>query len=138
VPFDHVVAALQPQRNPSYSPVFQVMLNWRDRGARPQFIGLPGLTVEPLLAQCATSKFDLTLFLTDAGDGDGIYLEMEYSTDLFDQARIERMVGHLRTLLEGAAANPEQPLATLPLLTSAEIHQLLVEWNNVEADEIHS
>jgi len=43
VPFDQVVAALQPQRNPSYSPVFQVMLNWRDRDTRPQFIGLPGL-----------------------------------------------------------------------------------------------
>ena len=131
VPFDQVVAALQPERNPSYSPVFQVMLNWRDRDTRPQFIGLPGLTVEPLLAQCTTSKFDLTLILTDDGDGDGIYLEMEYSTDLFDEARIERMVGHLRTLLEGAAANPEQPLATLPLLTSAERDQLLVEWNTV-------
>ena len=65
-------------------------------------------------------------------------MEMEYSTDLFDEARIERMVGHLRTLLEGAAANPEQPLATMPLLTSAERYQLLVEWNTVEADEIHS
>ncbi len=125
VPFDQVVAALQPQRDPSYSPVFQVMLNWRDRDTRPQFIGLPGLTAEPLLTQTATSKFDLTLILTDDGDGDGIYLEMEYSTDLFDEARIERMVGHLRTLLEGVAANPEHPFATLPLLTSAERDQLL-------------
>ena len=124
-PFDQVVAALQPERNPSYPPVFQVMLNWRDRDTRPQFIGLPGLTAEPLLPQCKTSKFDLTLILTDDGDGDGIYLEMEYSTDLFDEARIERMVGHLRTLLEGVAANPEQPFATLPLLTSAERDQLL-------------
>jgi amino acid adenylation domain-containing protein len=127
VPFHQVVAALQPQRNTSYPPVFQVMLNWRDRNTRPQFIGLPGLTVEPLLPQCATSKFDLTLILTDDGDGDGVYLEMEYSTDLFDEARIERMVGNLRTLLEGAAANPEQSLATLPLLTSAERDQLLIE-----------
>lgn len=125
-PFDHVVAALQPERNPSYSPVFQVMLNWRDRDTRPQFIGLPGLTVEPLLAQTMTSKFDLTLILTDYGDGDGIYLEMEYSTDLFDDTRIERMVGNLRTVLEGAAANPGRPLATMPLLTSAERDQLLV------------
>ena len=43
-PFDQVVAALQPERNTSYPPLFQVMLNWRDRDARPQFIGLPGLT----------------------------------------------------------------------------------------------
>ncbi|MGB9205185.1 MAG: AMP-binding protein, partial [Terriglobales bacterium] len=127
VPFDQVVAALQPERNPSYPPLFQVMLNWRYRDTRPHVIGLPGLTPEPLLPQCATSKFDLTLILTDEGDGDGVYLEMEYSTDLFDQARIERMVGHLRTLLEGVAANPEQSVATLPLLTSAERDQLLVE-----------
>jgi amino acid adenylation domain-containing protein len=120
VPFDQVVAALQPERDMSYSPVFQVMLNWRDNDTRPHFIGLPGLTLEPLLAQCRASKFDLQLILTDAGDGDGIYGEVEYSTDLFDEDRIERMVGHLRTLLEGAAANPEEPLATLPLLTSAE------------------
>ena len=56
---------------------------------------------------------------------------MEYSTDLFDEARIERMVGHLRTLLEGAVANPEQPLATLPLLTGAERYQVPVECNTV-------
>ena len=130
VPFDRVVGALQPERNLSYSPLFQVMLNWRDRDAQLKFIGLPGLTLEPLLAQSKTSKFDLTIVLTDAGDD--IDLEMEYSTDLFDEARIERMVGHLRTLLEGAVANPEQQLADLPLLTSAERHQLLAEWNRTE------
>jgi len=59
---------------------------------------LPGLSVEALLAQSQVSKFDLTLFLTD--EGDDIFLEIEYSTDLFDEARIELMVGHLRTLLE--------------------------------------
>ena len=60
VPFDQVVAALQPERNLSYSPLFQVMLNWRDRDDQPQFIGLPGLIAEPLLAQSRISKFDLT------------------------------------------------------------------------------
>ena len=108
------------------------MVNWRDRDQQLSFIGLDGLEVESLLAESRTSKFDLTLMLTDGGDD--IWLEMEYSTDLFDEARIERMVGHLRTLLEGAAANPEQRLADLPLLTSAERHQLLVEWNPVQAD----
>jgi non-ribosomal peptide synthetase component F len=132
VPFDQVVAALQSERSLSYSPLFQVMLNWRDRDAQLQFIGLPGLTVHPLLAQSKTSKVDLTVFLTDGGDG--IHLEMEYSTDLFDEARIERMVGHLHTLLEAVITNSEQRLAELPLLTSAERHQLLVEWNAAHAE----
>ena len=122
-PFDQVVSRVQPRRNLSYSPLFQVVLNWRDRDQQLSFIGLEGLEVESLLAESRTSKFDLTLMLTD--EGDSIDLQMEYSTDLFDDARIERMVEHLRTLLEGAVTNPEQRLADLPLLTSAERHQLL-------------
>ena len=130
VPFDQVVRKLQPERNLSYSPLFQVMLNWRDRDQLLSFIGLDKLTVESLLAESKTSKFDLTLFATDCGDE--IWLEMEYSTDLFDDARITRMVGHYQTLLESVARDPEQRLAELPLLTPAERHQMLVEWNQTE------
>jgi acyl-CoA synthetase (AMP-forming)/AMP-acid ligase II len=132
VPFAEVVAALQPERSLSHAPLFQVMLNWRDRNAQLQFIGLPGLAVQPLQAQAKISKFDVTLFVTDTETS--IELEFEYSTDLFDASRIERMFGHLRTLLEGVVTNPEQPLAQLPLLTRDERHQLLVEWNTVHAD----
>jgi non-ribosomal peptide synthetase component F len=106
------------------------MLNWRDRDQQLSFIGLNGLEVESLLAESRTSKFDLTLMLTDGGDS--IDLEIEYSTDLFDDDRIERMFGHFHTLLEGAATNPEQPLADLPLLTSAERQKLVFEWNRTE------
>lgn len=128
-PFDQVVDAVRPQRSLSYSPLIQVLLNWRDRDDQPQFIGFPGLAVEPLLSHSRTSKFDLTFTVTDADDR--ILLELEYSTELFDQPRIERMVGHLRTLLEGAATKPEQRLADLPLLTAAERDQL-VDWNQTE------
>jgi acyl-CoA synthetase (AMP-forming)/AMP-acid ligase II len=129
-PFNQVVNRVQPHRNLSYSPIFQVMLNWRDRDQQLSFIGLNGLEVESLLAESRTSKFDLTLMLTDGGDS--IDLEIEYSTDLFDDDRIERMFGHFHTLLEGAATNPEQPLADLPLLTSAERQKLVFEWNRTE------
>lgn len=131
-PFDQVVRRLKPERNLSYSPLFQVVLNWRDRDQLLSFIGLDGLEVESLMAESGTSKFDLTLMLTDGGDS--IDLEMEYSTDLFDDARIERMVGHLNTLLEAIATNPEQRLSDLPLLTSTERHQLLMELNPVAAE----
>jgi amino acid adenylation domain-containing protein len=131
VPLDQVVKAVSPDRNLSWSPLFQVMLNWRDRDAQVQFIGLPGLEVQPLLAQSKTSKLDLTVFLTDSGDT--IDLEIEYSTDLFDDARIERLVGHFSILLGAAAANADRRLSDLPLLTNAERQQLLVEWNRTEA-----
>ena len=131
-PFDEVVGAIQPTRSSSYSPLFQVMLNWRDRDQRLSFIGLDGLEVEEsVLAESRTAKFDLTLMLTDGGDN--IDLEVEYSTDLFDESRIERMIEHFCTLLEAAAANPGQQLSKLPLLTDAERQQMLVEWNRTEA-----
>ncbi len=132
VPFEQVVSRVQRERNLSYSPLFQVMINWRDRDQQLSFIGLEGLEVESLLAETRTSKFDLTLMLTD--DLEAIWLEMEYSTELFDPARIERMVGHYQTLLEAVAAEPDQRLSELPLLTSAERHQLLVEWNQTQQD----
>src|SRR5208282_5748763 len=125
-PFDQVVGRIRPERNLSHSPLFQVMLNWRDGDQRLSFIGLDGLEVEEsVLAESRTSKFDLTLMLTDGGDN--IDLEIEYSTDLFDEARIERMARHFSTLLEAAAANSGQRLAELPLLTDAERQQILVE-----------
>ena len=132
MPFDQVVRKLQRERNQNYSPLFQVMINWRDRNLQLSFIGLEGLVVEPLLAESRTSKFDLQLFITDGGNE--IWLEMEYSTDLFDEARILRMLGHYQTLLESAALDPGQRLSELALLTEAERHQLLVEWNDTKVD----
>ena len=107
VPFNEVVDALRPERSLSYSPLFQVLLNWREATAELQFIGFPGVVVEPLLAQANISKFDLTLFVTDTSDD--LLLEFEFNTDLFDEDRIERMIGHFRALLEGAVGNPEKP-----------------------------
>ena len=88
-PFDQVVSKVRPERNLSYSPLFQVMINWRDRDQQLSFIGMDGLAVESLLAESQTSKFDLTVMLTDGGDE--IWLEMEYSTELFDERRITQM-----------------------------------------------
>src|SRR3712207_2358451 len=62
----------------------------------------------------------------------GLTAELEYNTDLFDAATITRMLGHFQTLLEGIVADPDQHISTLPLLTEAERHQLLVEWNDTQ------
>ena len=64
----------------------------------------------------------------------GLSGRFEYNTDLFDAATIERMVGHFETLLKGVVADPAQRISELPLLTEAERHQLLVEWNATEAE----
>ena len=92
------------------------MVNWRDRDQQLSFIGLDGLDVESLVSESGTSKFHLLLFATDLGND--ISLELEYNTDLFDDARILRMLGHFETLLQAVAADPGQRLAELPLLTT--------------------
>ena len=88
---------------------------------------LAGLEVTPMLIDSGTSKFDLTLFVRERGGS--LQAVVEYNTDLFEAETIRRMLGHYQTLLEGIVANPDQRLSDLPLLTSAERHQLLVEWN---------
>ena len=93
---------------------------------------LAGLTLTDLEVDSGTAKFDLTLNLTETELGLHGYLE--YNTDLFDAATIDRMLGHFQTLLEGVVDNPDQPLSVLPLLTAGERRQLLVEWNDTQAD----
>jgi amino acid adenylation domain-containing protein len=132
VPFDQIVQRLQPERNLSYSPLFQVMLNWRDRDQMLPFIGLEGLAVDSLMASAETSKFDLLLLATDTGDE--IWLEMEFSTDLFEEDRIARMLGHYQSLLEAVAADPGASLSELPLLAAAELHQVVFDWNDTAAE----
>ena len=130
-PFDLVVKRLRPNRSPSHSPLYQVMFVWRDRDQMPAFIGLDGMKVESLLAESRSSKFDLTLFATDCGDE--IWLEMEYSTDLFDEQRIVRMLGHFRTLLEAVVANPALRIDDAPVLPPGERERLLRDWNRTDA-----
>ena len=129
-PFEKLVEQLQPERDLSRSPLFQVMFGLQNVPRRP--LELSGLKVSPFEQKNDTAKFDLTLFLWEIEDG--IKGSIEYCTDLFDSARIVRMIEHYRTLLEGVVANPDQSVSRLPLLTRAEQHQLLVDWNNTQLD----
>ena len=128
LPFEKLVEKLQPERNLSRSPLFQVMFAFQNTPGQPW--ELPGLTITPLEVHSGTSKFDLTLDLKETSEG--IKGGIEYNTDLFDSATITRMVGHFQTLLKGIVANPDQCIWDLPLLTATEQHQLIVEWNNTQ------
>ena len=133
LPFEMVVAALQPDRELGKNPLFQVMFMFGEgaKGASPRSLDLPGLTVSELEREGATSTFDLTLAM---GEGPaGLTAVLEYSTELFDEATIDRMLGHLRNLLEGIAADPDRPISKLPLLGEEERRRILVEWNDTAA-----
>ncbi|AVH62573.1 non-ribosomal peptide synthetase [Nostoc sp. 'Peltigera membranacea cyanobiont' N6] len=130
VPFEKVVEALQPERNLCYSPLFQVMFILQN--TPPGKLELPGLSLTRIEIENSTAKYDLTLSITE--NEQGLSGSLEYNSDLFDPATITRMVGHFVTLLEGVVANPEERISQLPLLTKVEQQQLLVEWNDTQAD----
>jgi len=133
LPFEMLVDELQPKRDLSHAPLSQVMFVLQN--APMQRLKLPGLTVSPLEVDSGTAKFDLALSVVEGEDG--LSGTLEYSTDLFDGATIERMLGHFETLLEGVVADPDRPVWTLPLLTRVERHRQLVEWNDTECGYPH-
>ncbi|HIP71159.1 MAG TPA: amino acid adenylation domain-containing protein, partial [Anaerolineae bacterium] len=129
IPFEMIVDAVQPERNLSHSPLFQAMFVTQGRHMQQQeALELPDLTIQPVEAHLGIAKFDLTLFMLE--EGSQFSGAWEYNTDLFDRGTIERMMSHFITLLRGVVTNPEEKTSRLPLLTEAERHQLLVEWND--------
>ena len=130
LPFERLVAVLKPERTLSYAPVFQVVLALHEEVPD---IPLSGLEVSIVPLHSGTAKFDLSVALDSTSEG-GLTGLVEYATDLFDQRTVERMVGHLRQLLEAAAQEPDQRVEQMPLLTESERHQLLFEWNDTHVD----
>jgi amino acid adenylation domain-containing protein len=119
VPFDKLVQELAPDRRAGRNPLFQTLLVLQKPAARSV---LPGIDAELLDVDTGTAKLDLTLMLTEGGGGANGFLE--YARDLFDAATVDRMLGHLQTLLEGAVEDPGRRLSELPLLTVAEQAEL--------------
>ncbi|HSV65773.1 MAG TPA: amino acid adenylation domain-containing protein, partial [Mycobacteriales bacterium] len=127
VPFERLVEAIQPERDASRNPLFDVMVLLH--GAARHTPELAGLRVEDVTLTRQAANFDLSVEFQQLGDG-GLAGLLEYSTDLFDVGTIERMAGHLGVLLAGVAADPDRPLADVPLLTEVERYCVLEEWND--------
>jgi non-ribosomal peptide synthetase component F len=89
---------------------------------------LQGLKTRPLKLDSGNSMFDLTLGLTETPDG--LEAFFEYSTELFDSATINRMIGHFQTLLESIISNPDLRLWELPMMSEKERQDELYSWNN--------
>ncbi|HEU4404960.1 MAG TPA: amino acid adenylation domain-containing protein, partial [Polyangiaceae bacterium] len=130
VPFERVVEALRPSRDLSHAPLCQVLfaLQPAPRGA----LTIPGFDVRFVDVDPGGAQFDLSLELAE-GEG-GLSGSVEYDTDLFDAASVERLASHFVTLLEGAAATPEARLSELPLLSPSESARLLAGGKGPAAD----
>jgi amino acid adenylation domain-containing protein len=125
VPFEKLVEELQPERDLSRSPLFQVMFVVQN-APMPDLV-LPELKLRPMAAEGRTAKFDLTLTFTEQADS--FHTELEYNTDLYEAATARRMLGHLQTLLQSIVADPGQRISRLPMLPAEERARVLVEWN---------
>jgi amino acid adenylation domain-containing protein len=130
LPFEKLVEELQPQRSLSHSPLVQVMFAFQNMPGGG--LTLEGLSVTRQRHSGGTAKFDLTLFMTEGQEG--LKGTIEYATDLFDAGTIGRMIGHFGTLLEGIAADPDRRISALPLLSEAERHRIVVEWNDTATE----
>jgi amino acid adenylation domain-containing protein len=128
MPLERLVEVLRPHRDPSYNPMFQLMLVFLNT---PEVtMEFAGLTVEFHAEDTATAKFDLTLYL--ARGADGLVATAEYNTDLFDPGTISRLLGHFQMLLKNIVIDPAARLSALALLTRSELDQLRA-WNATDA-----
>ncbi|MDJ0840406.1 MAG: non-ribosomal peptide synthase/polyketide synthase, partial [Acidobacteriota bacterium] len=140
-PFPLLVERLQPDRDPSYSPIFQVMFVYQSTppGASQEIGGfalgengvtlnLGDLKVTSIHLERRATQFDLTLNVAERADG-SLALALEYNTDLFEHESAARMAGHYSMLLSGIMMDADAPVQAVPLLTSVEREQILSYWN---------
>jgi amino acid adenylation domain-containing protein len=129
LPFEKLVAELQPERTLARNPLFQVMFVLQN--SAPLRLGLPGVAAERWDVDTGTAKFDLTLELWPGPRLEG---HIEYATDLFDARTIARMARHFETLLWAIVDDPERRVAELPLLTADERQQVLLACSSERVD----
>ena len=131
MPFERVVEHLGVPRDLSYSPVFQVMFVLQNSTIDEAF-NLVGVNVESLHTAPGTSKFDMTLELSEES---GVLCgDLEYSTDLFEEETIVQMMEHFQQLILSAIENPDQPIGGLNILTTNDHEKLLAEYNATDAE----
>ena len=134
IPFERIVEELQPERDLSRSPLFQILFEFQNATEERQ--SLTGVSVSGIGVENATAKFDLTLSMADTAEG--IVAVMVYNTDLYEASSIERMLRHLERLIASGVAEPERRISELSMLSEQEERLLLLDWNDTEevyADE---
>jgi len=130
LPFEKLVVEMQPQRDLSYSPMYQVMFSvgeHKDLG-----LELPGLEISPIIIDRGIAKFDMTLGMTEFRKD--LMCNIEYCSALFEASTMQRLAGHFQTLLEGIVANPDRHISELPMLSAEDRHQFVFGWNDSHRD----
>jgi amino acid adenylation domain-containing protein/non-ribosomal peptide synthase protein (TIGR01720 family) len=128
VPFDKLVEELRPRRDPSRTPLVQALVVLQNEMVRPGEFG--GLRLSEHDLPRPGARFDLVIEFLPRDRG--LNLAVEYNTDLFDAATIDRLTGHIEVLLTGIVANPACRVGELPMLTGVETARALLAWNDTD------
>lgn len=123
VPFHQIVDRVQPERDPSRNPLFQVAIQVLGGSTSGDQVHLPGISAEYLLLPSIRSRFDLTLNFIETADT--LSVSVEYSADLFDRWRVDALLDHFETVLTAVARNPSLRLSEVPILAETERAEIL-------------
>ncbi len=126
LPFEKLVEELQPARDLSRNPIFQV--SFALQNAPMQELELPGLGLRTQEFETLTTRFDLECHVWD--EAGGLQGFLFYSTDLFDEATVDRLIDHYRNFLEAVVDNPDRRVSEVEFITEDERRKLLFEWND--------
>ena len=139
LPFEELVSALQPTRDLSRVPLFEVTFNWLsffDRAPEineaARSLSRTGLELSPLVVENRLSKFAMSIIISERPEGLAGFVE--YNTNLFEAGTIERLVANFQQLLESIVNTPHERIENLPLLTAAERETVLYDWNRTAAE----
>ncbi|MDY0095477.1 MAG: condensation domain-containing protein, partial [Candidatus Vecturithrix sp.] len=131
-PFQHIVESLHIERNLSHPPIFQTSFILQN--SQQANLDISGLTITQFKGDRNTAGVAFDLNLTIEETESGLMGIMEYNQNLFDDSTIARMAGHFQNLLRSVVSNPHNHITELPLLDESEYQQILVEWNETQAE----
>jgi amino acid adenylation domain-containing protein len=129
LPFEELVRELHPERDLSHPPFSQSMIVLLN--APTESLNIQGLSLTPIPLESTTTQYDLLFHFWE--DDRGLTGRLRYSTDLFDRATIDRLLGHFRTLIDNVTQDADRLIDDVPMMTAAERHQLVVAWNATAA-----
>lgn len=126
LPFEKLVVELQPDRDLSYSPLYQVMFSVGEQ--KDLGLDLPGLEITPIIVDRKIAKFDMTLGMTEFRSD--LMCNIEYCSALFEAGTMQRLANHFQNLLQGIMRDPDQRISALPMLSDSDRQQMIFHWND--------
>ena len=127
LPFERLVEVVDPERNPSFSPLFQVMLILQNQNEEREGLRMGEVRLNAVPIAAETSMFDITLKFEEQSEQ--LFAELEYNTDLFKAGTIQRLVEHFKNILDAIIRDPQQKISALRLSGAAELKQITSDFN---------